>query len=191
MFIHKTGAPSILLPLTGALTKSPYIVFRRLAGPTVGPTTSPFSRVRVGRRVPPGARVYNLQTSLDISSGYDERKYPLGSGQVLGEQSKRHVAILSNVVQWTIHGSCETWENRRSKIVWEMSAKSALSEVATWSSRMYNMLCLHIVKRKIPSPFAYELNVPGVLRPGPFSLVRKATEDGFLLAGNYISPAKR
>jgi hypothetical protein len=71
MFNHKMGEPFVLLSLTGTLTKSPYIVLRRMAGPTVGPTTSPFSRVRAGRRVWPGAFVYNLQTSFVISSGYD------------------------------------------------------------------------------------------------------------------------
>eukprot|EP00959_Pyramimonas_sp_CCMP1952_P461812 9482219-Pyramimonas_sp.AAC.1 len=57
MFSHKSGAPSI--------------AFRRMAGPTVGPTTSPFSRVRTGWRASPGAFVYNLQTNLVVSSGYD------------------------------------------------------------------------------------------------------------------------
>eukprot|EP00959_Pyramimonas_sp_CCMP1952_P026615 558376-Pyramimonas_sp.AAC.1 len=65
------GEPFVLLSITGTLTKSPYIVTRRMAGPTEGPTTSPFSRVRTGRRVTPGVFVYNLQTSFVISSGYD------------------------------------------------------------------------------------------------------------------------
>eukprot|EP00959_Pyramimonas_sp_CCMP1952_P316158 6617247-Pyramimonas_sp.AAC.1 len=66
------GAPSVLLSLAGTLAKSPSIAARRMAGPTVGPTTSPLSRVRTGRRVSTGALAHNRQTSFVISSGYDD-----------------------------------------------------------------------------------------------------------------------
>eukprot|EP00959_Pyramimonas_sp_CCMP1952_P295907 6189586-Pyramimonas_sp.AAC.1 len=65
------GEPSVSLSTTGTLTKSPNLVTRRLAGPTLGPTPSPFSRVRTQCPASPGALVYNLQTNFVTSSGYD------------------------------------------------------------------------------------------------------------------------